>query len=40
MISINGNQQTVSAQLQAEMAAAVQEFIRVNNLILETDYYR
>ena len=39
-LSISGNEQTVTGQLQSEMGAAVQEFIRINNLILETDYYR
>ncbi len=39
-LSIDGNQQTVSAEFQAEMAHKVQEFTRINNLILETDYYR
>ena len=40
VISISGDQQMVSAGLQAEMADRVQEFIRVNNLILETNYYK
>ena len=39
-LSISGKEQTVTGQLQSEMGAAVQEFIRINNLILETDYYR
>jgi len=39
-ISISGVRQTVSAELQKEMAERVQNFIRINNLILETDYYR
>ena len=39
-ISISGKKQTVTAELQAQMAEAVEEFIRINNLILETDYYR
>lgn len=39
-ISISGKQQTVSADTQKQMAERVQEFIRVNNLILESDYYR
>ena len=38
-ISISGNQQLITAQFQEEMAATVQEFIRINNLILESDYY-
>ena len=40
LISISGNQQTVSADFQKEMADKVQEFIRINNLILDADYYR
>ena len=39
-ISISGKKQTVTAELQAQMAGAVAQFIRINNLILETDYYR
>nr|MBQ8243923.1 sulfatase-like hydrolase/transferase [Oscillospiraceae bacterium] len=39
-ISLSGRRQTVSGELQAQMAETVQEFIRINNLILETDYYR
>ena len=39
-ISISGNQQRISADTQKEMAERVQEFIRINNLILEADYYR
>lgn len=38
-LSISGEQQTVSAEFQAEMAQKVQKFTRINNLILETDYY-
>ena len=40
LISISGNQQTVTAEFQKEMADEVQEFIRINNLILEADYYQ
>lgn len=39
-ISVSGKQQTVSAELQAELEEKVHEFIRINNLILETDYYK
>jgi len=39
-ISITGQQQSVTAQLQAQMAETVEQFIRINNLILETDYYK
>ena len=38
-LSISGKQQTVSAELQQTLAERVQDFIRVNNLILEADYY-
>lgn len=40
LISISGNQQTVTAEFQKEMAEKVQEFIRINNLILDADYYQ
>ena len=40
LISISGNQQTVTGEFQKEMADTVQEFIRINNLILEADYYQ
>jgi len=39
-LSVSGEKQTVSAQLQEQMASQVQEFIQINNLILETDYYK
>lgn len=39
-ISISGKQQTVSAETQQTMTERVQEFIQINNLILEADYYR
>ncbi len=38
-ISISGTQQSVTAQYQKTMAQRVQEFIRINNMILEADYY-
>ena len=38
-ISISGNQQTVTAETQKAMGEKVQEFIRINNLILESDFY-
>ena len=40
LISIDGVQQRVSAELQKKNAESVQEFIRINNLILESDYYK
>jgi len=39
-LSVSGNQQTVPAAFQEAMAEKVQEFIRINNLILESDYYQ
>lgn len=39
-ISISGQQQTVTAEFQKVMADKVQEFVRINNLILESDYYK
>ena len=39
-ISVSGKQQTVTAELQEQMSETVAEFIRINNLILETDYYK
>ena len=39
-ISISGNQQTVSAAIQKTNTEKVQEFIRINNLILESDHYK
>ena len=39
-ISISGRQQNISAELQSQMAERVQEVIRINNLILDTDYYK
>ncbi len=40
LISISGNQQIVTAEFQKEMADNVQEFIKINNLILDADYYQ
>ena len=39
-LSVSGNQQTVPAAFQEDMAEKVQEFIRINNLILDSDYYQ
>ena len=39
-LSISGSQQTVTADFQKEMAEATQGFIRINNLILDADYYQ
>ena len=39
LVSISGQAQTVTAQFQKEMAARVRDFIKINNLILDTDYY-
>ena len=38
--SISGKQQTVTAELRQQMDETVADFIRINNLILETDYYK
>ena len=38
-ISISGKQQTIPAELQQTIAERVQDFIRINNLILDADYY-
>ena len=38
--SISGTQQKITAEFQKEMANMVQEFITINNLILESDYYQ
>lgn len=40
LLSVSGRQHTVPGELQRELDAAVQQFIRINNLILETDYYQ
>ena len=40
LVSVSGNQQTVTAEFQEKMDGRVQEFIRINNLILDADYYR
>jgi len=37
--SVSGEEQRVSAEFQAQMREKVQNFVRINNLILETDYY-
>lgn len=39
-ISTSGRQHRISAEQQRELDEAVQNVIRINNLILETDYYR
>ena len=39
-ISISGKQQMLSGEIQQTMAERVQDFIRINNLILEADYYQ
>jgi arylsulfatase A-like enzyme len=40
LISVSGNQQTVTGAFQKEMADRVQDFIQINNLILDADYYQ
>jgi transcriptional regulator GlxA family with amidase domain len=37
--SVSGSQHTVTGDFRQEMEQAVQKFIRVNNLILESDFY-
>ena len=39
-LSVSGSRQIIPAETQQQLDLAVQEFIRINNLILETDYYR
>ena len=39
-LSLSGTQQRITAEFQKEMANTVQEFITINNLILESDYYQ
>ena len=39
-ISLSGEEQPVSDELLEEMTEKVQSFIRINNLILQTDYYK
>ena len=39
-LSLSGTQQKITAEFQKEMANTVQEFITINNLILESDYYQ
>jgi len=39
-LSVSGRQQNISADSQKEMSRKVQKFIRINNLILESDYYK
>ena len=39
-LSLSGTQQKITAEFQKEMADTVQEFITINNLILESDYYQ
>jgi phosphoglycerol transferase MdoB-like AlkP superfamily enzyme len=38
--SVSGGLHTLPAELQEELDTAVQTFIRINNLILEADYYQ
>ncbi len=39
-VSVSGKQQAVPASFQQQMHDRVQSFIRINNLILNTDYYK
>ncbi len=40
LLSISGNAQTVTAAQQEALAEVVEQFVGINNLILETDYYK
>ncbi len=40
LYSLSGSQHTVTQEQQARMAQRSEDFIRINNLILKTDYYR
>ena len=40
LIIVSGKKKTVSEEFQAEMAALAEEFTNINNLILETNYYK
>lgn len=40
LLSVSGKELTVSEEFQQEMHQLTQQFIKVNNLILETDYYQ
>lgn len=40
LINIDGKTKTVSGEFQAEMAELAAEFTQINNLILETNYYK
>ena len=39
LLSLDGQPVTLSTQMQTALTQQVQEFTRINNLILETDYY-
>ena len=39
MISIDGNDLEITPETRKEIAQRVQEFTRINNLILDVDYY-
>ncbi len=39
LLSLSGGTTQVSQELMTEMAQAVETFVRINNLILDTDYY-
>ena len=40
LISVNRKSQYVTGEFQQDMAQKVEDFVRINNLILETDYYK
>jgi len=40
LMTLDGEKGTASKEFQSEMASRVQAFTRINNLILDTDYYK
>ena len=40
LMTLDGGKGTATKEFQAEMANRVQTFTRINNLILDTDYYK
>ena len=38
-LSVSGDRQLITAETQKQMHDAVQQFIKINNLILKADYY-
>ena len=40
VLSITGGEAEISSETLDAMAEKVQQFVRINNLILDTDYYK